>query len=86
MVYEISPSYRRLGRTALQVGPLAVGTVNFGWLTDEKDSFAILDSAIDRGLNLIDTSDNYNAGQTESLLGKYFSSGKKRDLVVLATK
>ena len=78
--------YRRLGRTALQVGPLAVGTVNFSWLTNEQDSFAILDSAIDRGLNLIDTSDNYNAGQTESLLGNYFSSGNKRSLAVLATK
>ena len=79
-------SYRRLGRTALSVGPLAVGTVNFGWLTNDEDSFAILDSAIDRGLNLIDTSDNYNAGKTESLLGRYFSSGNRRENIVLASK
>ena len=77
--------YVTLGRTALQISPLALGTVNFGWLTDEKDSFAILDAAIDRGINFIDTSDNYNAGKTETLLGKYLSSGK-RDQIVLATK
>lgn len=79
-------AYKKLGRTALRVGPLAIGTVNFGWLTDEKDSFAILDSAVDRGLNLIDTSDNYNAGKTECVLGKYFSQGGKRDKVILASK
>ncbi|MDA0790926.1 MAG: aldo/keto reductase [Proteobacteria bacterium] len=86
MPNETTPPYRRLGRTALKVGPLAVGTVNFGWLTDEQDSFAILDAAIERGLNLIDTSDNYNAGVTESLLGRYFSGSGKREEVVLATK
>ena len=86
MVNQAAPSYRRLGRTALQIGPLAIGTVNFSWNTNEQDSFAILDSAVDRGLNLVDTSDNYNAGATESLLGKYFGTASKRDLVVLATK
>jgi aryl-alcohol dehydrogenase-like predicted oxidoreductase len=79
-------SYRRLGRTALKVGPLAVGTVNFGLSTSREDSFAILGTAIDRGLNLIDTSDNYNAGVTESLLGDYFRQRGKRDEIVLATK
>lgn len=79
-------TYRRLGRTALRVGPLAVGTVNFGWLTDEADSFAIINSALDRGLNLIDTSDNYNAGATERLLGRYFANEGRRDDIVLATK
>ena len=68
MASETSAAYRRLERTALHIGPLAVGTVNFGWLTSEPDSFAILDSAVDRGLNLVDTSDNYNAGNTETLL------------------
>jgi len=77
--------YKTLGRTALQVSPLALGTVNFGWLTDEKDSLAILDEALDSGINFIDTSDNYNAGKTETILGKYLSSGK-RDQVVLSTK
>lgn len=69
-------SYRRLGRTALKVGPLAVGTVNFGWLTSEADNFSILNTALASGLNFIDTSDNYNAGKTESLLGRYFKKEK----------
>ena len=86
MPYTMPAGYRRLGRTALNVGRLAVGTVNFGWLTNEEDSFTILDSALDRGLNLIDTSNNYNAGITESLLGRWFASGSKREQVVLATK
>lgn len=79
-------SYRRLGRTALKVGPLAVGTVNFGWLTSDEDSFSILNSALDSGLNFIDTSDNYNAGKTESVLGRYFAKENNRHDVVLATK
>ena len=78
-------NYRKLGKAALKVSPLALGTVNFGWLTDEKDSFAILDEALDKGINYIDTSDNYNAGKTESILGRYLATGK-RDQVVLATK
>ncbi len=78
-------NYKTLGRTALKVSPLALGTVNFGWLTNEEDSCAMLDAALDQGISFIDTSDNYNAGRTESILGKYFSSGK-RDQVVLATK
>ena len=78
---------RRFGSTALKVAPLALGTVNFSWLTDEADSFAILDHAFEAGLNLIDTSDNYNAGQTESLLGRWFAQGGgRRERTVLATK
>jgi aryl-alcohol dehydrogenase-like predicted oxidoreductase len=78
---------RRFGTTALKVAPLALGTVNFSWLTDEADSFAILDAALEAGLNLIDTSDNYNAGQTEALIGRWLSQGGgRREKVVLATK
>ena len=57
---------RRLGSTGLKIGPLGLGSVNFSWLTDEADSFAILDAAFERGVNRLDTSDNYNAGQTEA--------------------
>ena len=78
---------RRFGTTGLQIAPLALGTVNFSWLTDEADSFAILDKAFEAGLNLIDTSDNYNAGQTEALLGRWFAQGGgRREKTVLATK
>jgi aryl-alcohol dehydrogenase-like predicted oxidoreductase len=78
---------RRFGSTALKIAPLALGTVNFSWLTDEADSFAILDAAFERGVNLIDTSDNYNAGLTEALIGRWLSQGGgRREKTVLATK
>jgi aryl-alcohol dehydrogenase-like predicted oxidoreductase len=71
----------------LQIAPVALGTVNFSWLTDEADSFAILDAAFEAGVNLIDTSDNYNAGQTEALLGRWFAQGGgRREKIVLASK
>ncbi|HTX51066.1 MAG TPA: aldo/keto reductase [Caulobacteraceae bacterium] len=78
---------RKLGATGLSIGPLGLGSVNFSWLTDEPDSFAILDSAFERGINLLDTSDNYNAGQTEALIGRWFGQGGgRREKTVLATK
>ena len=79
--------YRKLGRTGLNISPLVLGTVNFGWLTNEEDSFEILDYAMDTGLNFFDTSNNYNAGKTEELLGRWFTQGGgRREHVVLATK
>jgi len=78
---------RRFGSTALKVAPLALGTVNFSWLTDEADSFAVLDAALEAGINLVDTSDNYNAGQTEALIGRWLAQGGgRREKIVLATK
>lgn len=80
-------NYRQLGSAGLKVSPLGLGTVNFSWLTDEADSFAILDAAFEAGINLIDTSDNYNAGQTEALLGRWFAQGGgRRERTVLASK
>ncbi len=78
--------YRKFGRTGLSISPIGLGTVNFSWLTNEADSFAILDKALERGVNFIDTSNNYNAGQTEALLGRWFAQGGRREQTVLATK
>jgi aryl-alcohol dehydrogenase-like predicted oxidoreductase len=78
---------RKLGSTGLSIGPLGLGSVNFGWLTDEPHAFEILDSAFERGVNLVDTSDNYNAGASESLIGRWFAQGGgRREKTVLATK
>jgi aryl-alcohol dehydrogenase-like predicted oxidoreductase len=78
---------RKFGNTGLKIGPLALGTVNFSWLTDEADSFAILDRAFECGVNFIDTSNNYNAGRTEALLGRWFAQGGgRRERMVLASK
>lgn len=78
---------RKLGSTGLMIGPLGLGSVNFSWLTDEPHSFAILDAAFERGINFLDTSDSYNAGRTESLIGRWFAlGGGRREKTVLATK
>jgi aryl-alcohol dehydrogenase-like predicted oxidoreductase len=78
---------RKLGNTGLTIGPLGLGTVNFSWLTDEADSFAIMDHALECGVNFLDTSDNYNAGQTEALIGRWFKlGGGRREKTILATK
>lgn len=65
----------------------------FGWTVDESDSFRLLDAALDAGLNFIDTADVYSrwipghvGGESETILGKWFARGGKRDRVILATK
>ncbi|WTW99725.1 aldo/keto reductase [Streptomycetaceae bacterium NBC_01309] len=83
--------YTQLGRTGLRVGRLVLGTMNFGALTDEADSHALMDAALDAGVNLIDTANVYggteNKGLTESIVGSWFArGGGRRDNVVLATK
>ena len=79
-------TYRRLGRTALKVGPIAVGSVNFGWNTGEAESFAMLNFALKHGLNLVDTADSYNGGRSEELIGRFIAKEGKREAIVLATK
>lgn len=49
--------FRHLGRTGLKVSRIAQGTMNFGELTDEATSFAIMDQALDTGINFFDTAD-----------------------------
>ena len=83
--------YRRLGRTALQVSELCLGTMNFGPQTTEPDSWAIMDKALELGVNFFDTANRYGgdkgAGATEEIVGRWFAQGGgRRDKVVLATK
>ncbi|HEX4138913.1 MAG TPA: aldo/keto reductase [Candidatus Methylacidiphilales bacterium] len=80
-----------LGRTGLKVSPLCLGTMNFGPHTAEKDSFAIMDKALELGVNFFDTADVYGwkrgEGVTENILGRWFAQrGSRRERVVLATK
>ena len=51
--------YRALGRTALQVSEVCLGTMNFGPTTSEPESFAILDRAVEHGVNFVDTANQY---------------------------
>ncbi len=84
--------YRHLGRTGLLVSPLCLGTMNFGWLTPEDKSHALMDRALEMGINFFDTADVYGgwstyAGRCEEILGDWFAKGEgRRDRVVLATK
>ena len=59
--------YTHLGRTGLKVSRLALGTMNFGELTDEKTAFAIMDKALEAGINLFDTADVYGGLQTPDM-------------------
>ena len=83
--------YRRLGRSALRVSELCLGTMNFGPRTSEVDSFAILNTALDSGINFIDTANQYGGylgvGATEVIIGKWLAEdSSRRDRIVLATK
>ena len=83
--------YRNLGRSGLQVSRLCLGSVNFGWLTDPDESFAIMDAALENGVNLLDTADRYGHtlgdNSSESIIGRWLSQGgERRDRMILATK
>ncbi len=83
--------YTPLGRTGLSVSRLCLGTMNFGPETTEEDSFAIMDEALDMGINFFDTANVYGwkkgEGVTEQIVGRWFAQGGgRRDKVVLATK
>ncbi|GAA4608145.1 aldo/keto reductase [Actinoallomurus liliacearum] len=78
--------YRTLGRTGVQVSTLVLGAMNFGAIggTTQDDVTAIVDAALDAGINLIDTADMYSNGQSEEMVGKAIAG--RRDDIVLATK
>src|SRR5574342_583019 len=83
--------YTQLGRTGLQVSRLCLGTMNFGPKTTEEDSFAIMDKALDLGINFFDTANVYGwklgEGVTEQIVGRWFAQGGgRREKTVIATK
>jgi aryl-alcohol dehydrogenase-like predicted oxidoreductase len=78
--------YRTLGRTGVKVSPLCLGAMMFGaWGNpDHEDSVAIIHTALDAGINFIDTADVYSAGESETIVGKAIKG--RRDGLVIATK
>jgi aryl-alcohol dehydrogenase-like predicted oxidoreductase len=90
--------YTSLGRTGLQVSRLCLGTMNFGPQTSEADSFAIMDQALENGINFFDTANVYGVftangdtshlhlGLTEEIVGRWLAKAGRRDRIVLATK
>lgn len=90
-------NYRHLGRTGLKVSPITLGCMNFGELTDKANSFSIMDTALDAGINVFDTADVYGGPQTpdmpkgfgisEEYIGNWLAQDKsRRDRIVLTTK
>ncbi len=83
-----------LGKSSLHVTPICLGTMTFGEQVAEPDAFAILDRALERGVNFLDTAEMYavparaeTCGATETNLGNWFArSPGLRGKVVLATK
>ena len=83
--------FTQLGRTGLKVSRLCLGTMNFGPQTSEADSFAIMDKALELGINFFDTANVYGQktgeGVTEQIVGRWFAQGGgRREKVVIATK
>jgi len=76
----------RLGLTDHDVFPLCLGGNVFGRTADEQQSFAVLDAYVEAGGNFIDTANIYAGGASEEILGRWMSSRRNRDRIVLATK
>jgi len=84
---------RKLGKSGLDVAPLAFGGNVFGWTIDETRSFSLLDAFVDAGFNLIDTANSYSrwvpghkGGESETIIGNWLKQSGKREQIVLATK
>jgi len=84
---------RRLGKSGLEVSPLAFGGNVFGWTVDESTSFELLDGFVSAGFDLIDTADIYSTwvpghtgGESETIIGKWMKRNGNREKVTIATK
>jgi len=78
--------YRLLGRTGVRIAPLCLGSDNFANPTPEAESIAMIERAMDTGINLIDTSNSYAKGESERIIGRALAASGRRDQVLIATK
>ena len=78
--------YRNLGRTGVQVSALCLGCMMFGRRTEPDASYAIVDRALDAGINFLDTANVYARGRSEEITGEALKRNGKRARVILATK
>jgi aryl-alcohol dehydrogenase-like predicted oxidoreductase len=78
--------YRMLGRTGVKVSELCLGCMMFGGRTNPEDSYAIIDKALDNGVNFLDTANVYTLGRSEEVTGEALNRNGKRSRVFLATK
>ncbi|MBP1326299.1 aryl-alcohol dehydrogenase-like predicted oxidoreductase [Leucobacter exalbidus] len=87
------PARVRIGASALEITPLALGGNVFGWTADRETSFDVLDAFLAGGGNFIDTADGYShwvpgngGGESELIIGEWLAARGNRDAVVIATK
>jgi aryl-alcohol dehydrogenase-like predicted oxidoreductase len=78
--------YRKLGRSGVLVSPLCLGTMNFAGSTNEAESVAIMQKAVEGGINFFDSANVYNQGESERITGRFLQENNLRDRIVLATK
>ena len=76
--------YTRLGRTGLKISTYIMGGDNFGGQTDEAVSLRMMATAVDAGVNVIDTANSYTDSKSEEIIGKFLRG--RRDDLVLASK
>src|SRR5690554_30006 len=76
--------YKKLTGTSLQVSQISLGTMMFGSQTSQEDSFKIMDYAFEQGVNVFDTANVYNQGDSERIVGTWIKG--KREQMILATK
>lgn len=84
--------YARLGRTGLKVSRICLGTMTFGWSSDEETSHTILDTAVEAGITFFDTADVYSrwvegnpGGISEGIIGRWMKNKNRREIII-ATK
>ena len=77
---------RRLGKSAIVVSDICMGTMTFGSQADEAVAHRVLDMSLDAGINFFDTANIYSYGASESILGKALNDYANRDEIVVATK
>jgi aryl-alcohol dehydrogenase-like predicted oxidoreductase len=85
--------YRKLGRTGLKVSALCLGTMQWGWTTDEAGAFKVMDAFVEAGANFLDTADVYSrwvegnpGGVAEEIIGRWMKEKGNRQQIILATK
>ena len=78
--------YRRLGRSGVKIAPLCLGTDNFANPTPEDEAKAMLNRALEAGINLIDTSNSYAQGESERIIGRALKQNGRRQQVLIDTK
>ena len=94
VVAKVRMQYAKLGRSGLDISPIAIGCMGFGtpsrgypaWSLDEEASRAVIRRALEAGINFFDTANMYSGGSSEEILGRALRDFANRDGVVIATK